>query len=110
MPDRLDASTPKVTVVIPNWNGMGRLGDCLETLSAQDMQDFRTIVVDNGSTDGSVAFVRQNFPQVEVIELASNTGFATAANVGIDRSASPFVALLNSDTQVYPDWLSTLLE
>ena len=97
-------------MVIPNWNGMGWLGDCLETLSAQDMQDFRTIIVDNGSSDGSVAFVRQNFPHFEVIELASNTGFAAAANIGIDRSASPYVALLNSDTQVYPDWLSMLVE
>src|SRR5438105_3978522 len=94
-----DVGIPKVTVIIPNWNGVGWLGDCLVTLCAQDMQNFRTIVVDNGSSDGSVAFVRQNFSHVEVIELASNAGFATAANIGIQRSASPYVVLLNSDTQ-----------
>ena len=58
----------------------------------------------------SVTFIEQNYPQVEVVKLPSNTGFANAANVGIERTASPYVALLNTDTQVYPDWLSSLLE
>jgi len=110
MPDPFDAGTPKVTVIIPNWNGLDWLGDCLKNLAGQNMQGFHTIVVDNGSSDGSVAFIERQYPRVEIIELASNTGFANAVNVGIERSASPYVALLNADTQVYPDWLSTLLK
>jgi GT2 family glycosyltransferase len=100
----------KITVVIPNWNGMSWLGACLESLKRQDLPEFHTIVVDNGSTDESVTFIKENYPRIEIVELAGNTGFANAANIGIERSASPYVALLNADTQVYPDWLSNLLE
>jgi GT2 family glycosyltransferase len=100
----------KITVVIPNWNGMSWLAACLESLKRQDLPEFRTIVVDNGSTDESVTFIKQNYPRIEIVELAGNTGFANAANIGIARSVSPYVALLNADTQVYPDWLSNLLE
>jgi GT2 family glycosyltransferase len=98
-----------ITVVIPNWNGMHWLPKCLDALEMQDMSDFRTIVVDNGSSDGSVSFIRRTYPGVEIVELAGNTGFAKAANIGICKSASPYVALLNADTQIYPDWLSSLL-
>ncbi len=105
----------KVTVVIPNWNGMQWLGACLESLkrqdlNGQDLPEFHTIVVDNGSTDKSVAFLKENYPRVELVELAGNSGFAYAANIGIARSASPYVVLLNVDTQVYPDWLSRLVQ
>jgi GT2 family glycosyltransferase len=100
----------KITVLIPNWNGMSWLGECLQSLKIQDMQDFRTIVVDNGSTDSSITFIKQNYPRVEIIELMGNTGFANAANIGIERSTTPYVVLLNADTRVYPDWLSRLLE
>jgi GT2 family glycosyltransferase len=99
----------KVTVVIPNWNGMRWLGKCLQSLNSQDMQDFDTLVVDNGSTDESVPFIKENFPKVEVACLDVNTGFANAANIGILKSTTPYVALLNTDTEVYPDWLATLL-
>ena len=101
---------PKITVLIPNWNGANWLEPCLKALSHQDMPDFHTIVVDNGSTDGSRNLITQNYPNVEVVALASNTGFANAANVGIAKSTSPYIVLLNSDTRVYPDWLSSLLE
>src|SRR2546421_8432611 len=99
----------KITVVIPNWNGMNWLRTSLDALKRQDLQEFHTIVVDNGSADGSVAFVRENYPHVEVVELGRNTGFAHAANVGIDRSVTPYVALLNADTEAYPDFVSSLL-
>lgn len=88
-----------------NW-----LDDCLKALGRQDLRDFRTIVVDNASTDGSVAFIESHYPGVDVIGLATNTGFANAANVGVEASSSPYVVLLNADTRVYPDWLASLLE
>jgi GT2 family glycosyltransferase len=110
MPNLFDCRPRKITVLIPNWNGANWLGECLKSLYRQDMPDFHTIVVDNGSTDASIAFIKQNYPHIEIVELASNTGFANAINVGIERSASPYVVLLNADTQVYPDWLSSLLE
>src|SRR5690349_14143482 len=103
-------STVKTTIVIPNWNGMNWLGPCLESLKRQGATDFDTIIVDNGSTDGSVAFVKANYPQIEIVALATNIGFAGAANIGISKAATPYIALLNADTQVYPDWLSSLTQ
>jgi GT2 family glycosyltransferase len=100
----------KVTIVIPNWNGIQWLGACLDALERQELPEFHTIVVDNGSTDGSAAFIRKSYPRIELVELDRNTGFANAANIGIARSSSPYVVLLNADTQAYPDWLSSLLQ
>lgn len=99
----------RVSVVIPNWNGKEILGSCLESLYRQEYDDFATIVVDNGSTDGSVAFVRENFPQVTIICFAENRGFSAAVNAGIVASNSAYVALLNNDTLVQPRWLKELV-
>lgn len=100
---------PKVTILIPNWNGRSWLPGCLESVSGQDYQDFQIMIVDNGSTDDSLFWVRQNHPGVFVIQLEENTGFARAVNTGIRNSKSPFVALLNTDTTVASDWLSVLV-
>jgi GT2 family glycosyltransferase len=87
-----------VTVVIPNYNGKKFLADCLDSLKKQTYRDFRVLVVDNGSTDGSCEFLRNNYPKVDVIELSENTGFANAVNVGIRESNGKYVFLLNNDT------------
>ena len=99
----------KVTVVIPNCNGMQWLSGCLKSLHNQDLLYFRIIVVDNGSTDSSVQFINSHYPQVEVIELPRNVGFAKAVNIGVEKSTTPYIAILNNDTIVYSDWLSGLL-
>lgn len=67
-------------------------------------------MVDNGSRDNSVNFVQQNYPEVKIIALPKNFGFATAVNVGIQQSSSEFVVLLNVDTVPQPDWLASLVE
>ena len=77
--------------------------------SKQTIKGFPIILVDNGSSDGSVAFVRASFPAVRVIELGRNTGFARAVNVGIAAATTPYVALLNTDTEVHADWLAQLV-
>jgi GT2 family glycosyltransferase len=98
-----------VTVIILNWNGQEYLAGCLPPLFAQTFTDFTVVVVDNGSTDGSVAFVRQRFPQVQLIENRVNLGFAAANNQAIRATQSEFVALLNNDTQVDRTWLAALV-
>ncbi|RTZ59177.1 MAG: glycosyltransferase family 2 protein [Gammaproteobacteria bacterium] len=98
----------KITVVIPNWNGLDHLGKCLDALRAQTFGDFAVIVVDNGSEDDSVAFIRKNYPEVDIIETGSNQGFGAACNAGITASNSPSIALLNNDTVADPDWLGEL--
>ncbi|HID62291.1 MAG TPA: glycosyltransferase, partial [Anaerolineae bacterium] len=70
------------SVVIVNWNGKHYLPSCLMSLRKQVYQDLEIILVDNGSSDGSVDFVRENFPEVEVIESSVNLGFAAGNNLG----------------------------
>jgi len=105
----LNSRIPLVSVVIPNWNGGALLAVCLETLSHQTFRDFEVCVVDNGSTDGSVAYLAQHFPCVRVIANAQNLGFAAAVNQGIRAGQSRYVAVLNNDTEVAPDWLAALV-
>lgn len=99
----------RVTVVIPNWNGRSFLKTCLSSLRDQSFKDFQTILVDNGSTDDSTAFVERNFPEVEVLKLPENSGFSVAVNAGILASDTDYVALLNNDTEQERDWLSELI-
>ena len=98
-------NTARISVIIPNWNGLRFLPECLESLRRQTYQDFVVILVDNGSTDASVAFVQERYPEVRVIALQANLGFCAAVNVGIRASSGAFVALLNNDTEVDPCWL-----
>ena len=77
-----------VTVVIPNWNGKRFLDLCLGSLRNQAFRDFETIVVDNGSEDGSLGFVAENFPEAKTITLGENRGFAAAVNAGIEASTT----------------------
>ena len=89
----------KSTIVIPNYNGINYIQACLESLYCGTAKDIRVIVVDNASTDGSMELVRDKFPQVELIVNQKNTGFSHAVNQGIKKSTTPYVILLNNDTQ-----------
>jgi GT2 family glycosyltransferase len=100
---------PRVTVVIPNWNGERFLGLCLGSLREQSFRDFETILVDNGSVDGSRSFVEEHFPEVKVVPLGENRGIAAAFNAGIEASRVEYVVLLNNDTELDPGWLEALV-
>ena len=73
----------KVAIIIVNWNGLKFLKDCLESVFNQTYQNFDVYFVDNGSVDDSVDFVSKNFPQVKIMRLDTNTGFAKGNNIGI---------------------------
>jgi len=90
----------KSTVVIPNFNGMQYIQTCLESLYSGTTKEIAVTVVDNASTDGSMELVRDRFPQVKLIVNETNTGFSHAVNQGICLSSTPYVILLNNDTQV----------
>lgn len=96
-----------VTVIIPSWNGYSLLKKCLPALLAQP-GNFQIIVVDNGSTDGTVTALTQDFPMVQTIALPENLGFSGAVNAGIKAAGTNDVILLNNDTQVQPGWLDAL--
>jgi GT2 family glycosyltransferase len=101
---------PRVSIVIPNLNGLQLLEDCLASLERQNFREFEAILVDNGSSDGSVAFVKTRFPWVApIIENRSNLGFARACNQGIAVSHGEYIALLNNDTETHRDWLAALV-
>jgi GT2 family glycosyltransferase len=102
-------SSPRVTVVVPNWNGERFLSTCLGSLRRQTYGDFETVLVDNGSSDGSVAFVEENFPEVRIVRLPHNGGFTAAVNAGIGASEAEYVVLLNNDTEVEQRWLEALV-
>ena len=96
------------SVVVPNWNGRVWLEGCLNSLATQSVPALEVIVVDNGSTDGSVAYVRSEHPGVRVLELDHNTGFAHAANRGFRVARGRFVALVNTDVVLPPDWVAAM--
>ena len=100
---------PRVTVVIPNWNGAHLLPTCLESLRLQSYSQFRVLVVDNGSTDPSLRLLAETFPEVAVVSLPKNMGFAAAVNIGIRASETEWVALLNNDTETDQDWLQAAM-
>jgi len=100
---------PKVQVIIPNWNGLPFLKRCLDALVRQTYQDFSIVVVDNGSTDNSIVWLREHIPSVHVIVNPTNRGFAAAVNQGIRASSSEFIATLNNDTEPEPGWLEALV-
>jgi GT2 family glycosyltransferase len=99
----------RASVIVVNWNGKDHLETCLESLAAQTFRDFEVILVDNGSADGSVAFVRERYPWVRLVELAENTGFATGNNRGLAHARGEYIVTLNNDTRAEPQWLETLV-
>lgn len=100
----------KVTVVIPNYEGMKFLPECIESLKPENQQasvDYEVLVIDNGSTDGSVEYLKK-CDWVRTVFLDENTGFCHAVNLGIKKSKTPFVILLNNDTKAYPGFVQGL--
>jgi len=97
-----------IDVIIPNWNGKRHLQDCLDSLRRQSFKSFTVIIVDNGSADGSVDFIRSQYPEVKIIALDKNKGFAGGVNEGIRLSNAEFIFLLNNDTVVDPNCLREL--
>ena len=98
----------KVTVIIPNYNGLKFMEPCMAALKGQTSQEFDVLVVDNGSTDGSVKWLKEH--QIPGIFLKENTGFSGAVNAGIRASRTPYVILLNNDTEAEPNYIEELVK
>lgn len=99
----------RVSIIVVNWNGLDDLPRCLASVFGQRYADFEVILVDNASTDGSVAYVRRAFPACTVVEMGRNAGYAAANNAGFALARGDYVAVLNPDTEVDPDWLRELV-
>jgi GT2 family glycosyltransferase len=102
----------KVSIVIPNWDGKDYLKDCLDSLCEISYHDYMVVVVDNGSSDGSVELLKSKYTDVVIIENKENLGFSAACNKGIEYSIKngfDYVLLLNNDTIVEKDFLSKMV-
>lgn len=107
------ANAPLVCVIILNHNGRRHLEYCLPSLLATEYPAMHLLLVDNASQDGSAAWVREHFPQVEVIESAVNRGWAGGNNLGIARARelnAGYAALVNNDIRVHPAWLRAAVQ
>ena len=98
-----------VRVIVLNWNGIRWLDGCLSALRQQRGCIFEVVVVDNASSDESVSFVRERFPECQLIALEINVGFAAGNNAGVEGATAPYLAFLNNDTEVAPGWLAELV-
>jgi GT2 family glycosyltransferase len=103
-------SPVRVSVVIVNWNTRDLLDNCLRSIIDQTRSTFEVIVIDNASTDGSVAMVRSKYPQMEIVENTVNRGFAAANNQGLATAVGQNVLLLNPDTLVIDGAIDTMLD
>lgn len=99
-----------VSIIVVNWNGRGYLTDCLDALRAQTHCRHEVILVDNGSTDGSIALVREAYPEVVLVQSPRNTGFIGGNLLGLRVARGDWIALLNNDTVAEPGWLAALLD
>ena len=99
----------KVTIIIPNYNGKHFMEPCLKSLAEQTCKDFKILVVDNASTDGSVEYMKEEYPEIETLVLEKNYGFSKAVNVGIRHADTPYVLLLNNDTTVEPHFVLEMI-
>ncbi len=98
-----------VSIIIINWNGKEHLQICLPSLSRQTYKNIEIIVVDNGSSDGSVEYIKKNFPHIILVLNKKNLGFAEANNIGYLQTKGDFVLFLNNDTKVTENFLTPLV-
>ena len=105
-------SRPKVFIILINWNGRKDTLECLESLSKISYSNFKVVIVDNGSTDGSVQAIQERFPDVDMLKAKKNLGFTGGNNLAMRyaiRKNAEFVFLLNNDTVVDPEIIDELL-
>ena len=99
-----------VSIVIPHWNNVDVLSECLESISDTDFDNFEIIVVDNASIDDSVEWVRSNYPNVKLIENDKNYGYAGGCNIGAETAIGDYIIFLNNDTVQDKNWISNLIK
>ena len=104
---------PNIKILILNWNGKDLLKSCLDSVLAIDYPNYSVLVIDNGSTDGSLDMIKENYSKVEILALDKNYGFAGGYNqyfTQLKKESSEFIMLLNNDTEVDSDILNSLNE
>jgi len=103
-------NNPKVSIIIVNWNGKHLLKNCLTSVFNQTYPNYEVVLVDNASTDGSVEYVKKNFPKTKIIVNEENLGWSGGNNIGIEKTDGELIVLLNNDTIVDENWLEELVK
>ena len=108
----MQRNLPSVSVIVLNWNGRGHLAACFESLMKLDYPEdqLELILCDNGSTDGSVGFAQRRLPNVKLVALKRNYGFAEGNNRAARGASGEWLAFLNNDMRVEPSWLQHMVE
>ena len=104
------ARPPLFSIIVVNYNGLSFLKGCFDSLLGTTYPSVEILMVDNGSTDGSVPFVERNYPQVKLIKSPTNLSYSGGNNLGIRHASGDYIVLLNNDTEVTPGWLEPLAE
>ena len=100
---------PSVAIVILNWNGKNFLEQYLPSVMASLYSNKKIIVADNASTDDSISFLQNNYPQVQIIQNPANEGFAKGYNTALKQVRADYFVLLNSDVEVTPSWIEPVI-
>lgn len=100
---------PLVSIIIVNWNAKENLQECLSALFKISYKNYEVILVDNGSKDDSVKFVKSNYPDIKIIEAGKNLGFAGGNNLGLEKAQGEYILFLNNDTIVTKNFLEKLV-
>lgn len=101
---------PLVSIVMVNFNGSSDLASCLPSLFEQSFKNYEIVLVDNNSTDDSVAMLKLKFPQVRIIETGKNWGFGAGNNIGARVSRGEYIVFTNYDVEFERDWLKCMVE
>lgn len=104
-----NSNNPLVSIIIPNYNGKQHLKECLDSLEMMEFDNYEIVLVDNASSDGSVRFVKELFPEINILSLEKNYGFAEGCNLGVQKARGDYIAFLNNDTKVDTRWLKKLV-
>ncbi len=102
-------ANPRVSIIIPNWNGAHHLPVCLDSLRRQTYADIEVLVVDNASQDRSLALLH-DYPEIRVLAQSTNLGFTGACNMGLRAASGALRILLNNDTEAHPNWVTAIVK
>ncbi len=102
--------SPKIAIVILNWNGRKYLEKFLPSVLASISSNTKVVVADNGSTDDSISFLETKYPDIRIIRFTENYGFAKGYNEALKQVEADYYVILNSDVEVQPGWLQPMFD
>lgn len=108
--DNYTVKIKKSSIIILTYNSVEDINDCICSILHQSDEDFEIIIVDNSSTDGTVEFIRNNYPQLKLIETGKNLGYPGGNNIGFQYAKGKYLVVVNPDTIADPEWLENLIQ